>query len=153
MLGFSVRVFRIIWFLFIHLFRDVIGVLGFLIRWITCSFFFCSNWNKELQYEYLELGQGWGRYLKYSNRKWIRTRMSMVSIKLGLGCSCLGRLVGSTRFSAGVGALAGPAWTTAQTRPGTSSTSCSETWHCSQLAPPSVPSQAPYLVERLDCLP
>ena len=52
--------------------------------------------------------------------------MSIVSRKLGLGCSCLGLRVGRTRFSGG-GGEPGPGWTTAQTRPGTSSSSCSET--------------------------
>jgi len=71
------------------------------------------------------------RYLQYSNRKWITTSMSMVSRKLGLGslCLCLGGLVGSLRFSDSVGASP-PGLMTAQTSPGTNSSSSSETGNC-----------------------
>ena len=67
-------------------------------------------------------------YLQYSNRKWMTTSMSIVSVKLGLGSGllCLGGLVGNLRFSDCVG-CSPPGVSTAHTKPGTSSSNSSET--------------------------
>ena len=67
-------------------------------------------------------------YLQYSNKKWMTSSMSMVSVKLGLGSPGLagrGARVGSRRFSGWV-AASPPGRITAHTNPGTSSSSSSE---------------------------